>query len=163
MTTVPFVGAGIIAIERGYALAGMSSKHKFFSGIGGKPEGDEEPIQTALREAVEEIFGIEPNPLLLYDLYLTFHNNKIIERQQYHMVVMSFEDISKFVKVVKLNGTKSPFYNDIPESAIKLIMDRIPDDNSEVTELVFLNYKDPVQRVDPDFIKDCYFVETKCL
>jgi len=154
------LGCGILVIERGYALCGLTTKSKKYSGIGGKPEPGETVEQTAFREAVEEIYGLVPSKTLINNLVKRFIANIIIERSNYHYIVMSFTDARDMNNIVRAYLPISPYYKTFPSSIIDLVMNRCPTEEAEITELTLTKYSSPTLSIDREFIKDCLKAES---
>ena len=60
--------AGIVFKSETHVLMGYQPDKAMISGIGGKPLDLEPMIQTAFREAIEELFGVNPTRWLLISL-----------------------------------------------------------------------------------------------
>jgi len=157
MTTI--AGAGLLIIDRGYALCGLSPKTGKYSGIGGKQEPGETIRQTAFREAVEELFGIDPSELLVNTLVFRFINNAIVERKNYLFILMNFADVFEMNKIVCQAITVSPYYKTFPSSILDLAMNRYPTEDAEITDLNLTKYGCPTLLIDREFIKDCTLAE----
>jgi 8-oxo-dGTP pyrophosphatase MutT (NUDIX family) len=158
MTTI--AGAGLLIMERGYALCGLTAKSKKYSGIGGKQEPGETIRQTAFREAVEELYGLTPSRSLVSSLVKEFIMNTMIERDGYYYLVMSFTDIYNMNKIVHKYFAISPYYRTFPSSMIDLVLNRYPTEDAEITELTMTKYNSPTLSIDPEFIKDCLKAES---
>jgi len=158
MTTI--TGAGLLIIERGYALCGLTTKSKKFSGIGGKQEPGETVRQTAFREAVEELYGLKPSTTLINSLVRRFITNTMVERDTYYYLVMSFTDVHEMNNMVHKYFALSPYYKTFPSSMIDLVMNRCPSEDAEVTELTMTKYSSPTLSIDREFIKDCLKAES---
>uniref|UniRef100_A0A6C0DTA8 Uncharacterized protein n=1 Tax=viral metagenome TaxID=1070528 RepID=A0A6C0DTA8_9ZZZZ len=158
MTTI--AGAGLLIIERGYALCGLTAKSKKYSGIGGKQEPGETIRQTAFREAVEELYGLKPSQTLINSLVRRFITNKMVNRDDYYYLVISFTDIREMNKIVHTHFALSPYYKTFPSSMIDLVLNRCPTEDAEITELTMTRYSSPTLSIDPEFIKDCLKAES---
>lgn len=147
-------------MERGYALCGLTPKLEKFSGIGGKPEPGESILQTAFREAVEELYGINPSNDLLLDLTRAFSSNKLLERNRYYYVLLSFIDVVSLNAIVFMHHPTSPYYKTPPSSILDLVLNRYVTEDAEITELSLKKYGIGLTSLDTEFIKDCLKAES---
>ena len=154
------LGCGILVMEKGYALCGLTPKLGKFSGIGGKPEPGESILRTAFREATEELYGITPSNDLLIDLMRAFSINKVLERNRYYYVLLSFIDVVSLNAMVHMHHPTSPYYNTPPSSVLDLVMNRYPTEDAEITELSLKRYGIGLISLDTEFIKDCLKAES---
>ena len=68
--------AGVLFLRHNYdTVMGVTPKHSHYSGFGGTKEEGESILTTALREAVEELYGISPDEELLDELVETLGSN----------------------------------------------------------------------------------------
>jgi hypothetical protein len=151
--------AGCLFIQQNTALCGYSQKYKIFSGLGGKVEAGETPVFAAWRETLEELFDINPTPMLILDCIETFIHNKEHKTQGYYFKILSFDDYQKLYPLLKKHNISSPLYNTAPETFISLILDRKPTENVEISDLAVVNYHDPRPNVDPEWQNDCFSAE----
>lgn len=142
------MNAGCLFTNGTHVLAGYQKG--CISGIGGKAEEGEEPQATALRETLEEIFGIHG-----FDIEkIRLTPQKIIVKNSYTIFVYSFEDLENMCGV--LQDIVSPFYTKIPTIVWDLITRRLPVD-SEVRALCLLPVIDHPRHmpfVEPYFVSD---------
>jgi hypothetical protein len=140
--------AGCLFTNGTHVLAGYQGS---ISGIGGKAEQGEEPQATALRETVEEIFGIS------FDIEkIRLIPQKIIVKKSYTIFVYSFEQLETMCSIIKAAGVISPLYSEIPTTVWELVLKRLPND-SEVSALCILpvvNHPRDVPFVEPYFVSD---------
>ena len=154
------LGCGILVIEKGYALCGLTPKLGKFSGIGGKLEPGESILRTAFREATEELYGIIPTNELLIDLARTFSRNKVLERNRYNYVLLTFVDVVSLNAIVFMHHHSSPYYKTSPSSVLDLVLNRYATDDAEITELGLKKYGIGLTSLDTEFIKDCLKAES---
>jgi hypothetical protein len=148
-----FNGAGCIFTDGTHILAGYQ-KGKI-SGIGGTRIKDENYMQTALREFIEEIFEYKPTPDLLFQLEHAIEPQRVFINSSYVCVQYSFEDLEVFMLIVKLSEIYSVLYDESPVTVSDLIFNRkcIAVSNQEVFELCLLPLRQGCQ-IDKNFIKD---------
>ena len=143
------MNAGCLFTNGTHVLAGYQKSS--ISGIGGKAEEGEEPQATALREMLEEIFGIS------FDIEkIRITPKKIIMKHDYSIFVYSFEDLEAMCGVLRLCGVESPMYSEIPSTIWDLIVKRRPVE-SEVKALCLLPVVDQprhIPLVEPYFTSD---------
>ena len=105
------------------------------SGIGGKPIGNETPIETAFRETIEELFGIQPSSTLIEVLVDNFGFRPELKNGSYTMFVYTIDELLRFLCVVKSHSGPSPYYTTFPTSLDSLLFDRRTPPNVEVIHL----------------------------
>jgi len=144
------MNAGCLFTNGTHVLAGYQKSS--INGIGGKGEEGEEPQATALRELLEEIFGIYG-----FDIEkIRLKPNKIIMKHDYSIFVYSFEDLEAMCGVLRLCGVESPMYSEIPSTIWDLIVKRRAVE-SEVKALCLLPIIDQPRHipfVEPYFTSD---------
>jgi len=142
------MNAGCIFTNGKHILAGYQGR---ISGIGGKAEEGEQPQATALREMLEEIFGIH------FDIEkIRLTPRQIIVKKTYTIFVYSFEDLEAICDVLRLCEVESPLYEKIPTTIWELVSKRLFS-NSEITALCILpvvNHDRDVPFVEPYFVSD---------
>ena len=140
--------AGCLFTNGTHVLAGYQGT---INGIGGKAEEGEEPQATALRETMEEIFGIS------FDIEkIRLTTQKIIVKKEYTIFVYTFDDLEKMCSILKEGQAVSPMYSEIPTTVWDLITKRLPND-SEVRSLCILPVVDHPRHipfVEPYFVSD---------
>jgi hypothetical protein len=143
------MNAGCLFTNGTHVLAGYQKCT--INGIGGKAEEGEEPQATALREMLEEIFGIS------FDIEkIRLTPQKIIVKHDYTIFVYSFEDLEAMCGVLRLCGVESPMYKKIPSTVCEIVLKRIASD-SEVPILCLLPVVDQPRHmpfVEPYFVSD---------
>jgi hypothetical protein len=130
--------AGVVFKNQTHVLMGHKLHDGIITGIGGKPIGDEIPIRTAFREAVEEIFGVQPSVCVLDQLVKTYIGYPIIENKGYKMVVLSFDDLLVFMDIISGWVSISPFYHVFPKTLDDLLFTRRAPKNVEIVTLALL-------------------------
>ena len=153
------LGCGLLVIEKGYALAGLTPKLGRYSGIGGKQLPGETLRQTAFRESLEELYGIVPCTSLVNSLVTGFITKPLIDRDGYYYILMTFSDVNSMCSIVKTYVGESPYYKTFPASVLDLVLNRYPSDEAEITELTLIKYSNNPSTVDGEFIKDCLNAE----
>jgi len=103
---------------------GYQPDKNMISGIGGKPIGHETPIETAFRETIEELFGIQPSKELLEVLVNNFGFKPEVKNTSYTMFIYTIEELLRFLCVVKSYSGSSPYYTNFPTSLDSLIFNR---------------------------------------
>jgi hypothetical protein len=130
--------AGVVFKSETHVLMGYKLHDGIITGIGGKPIGDEVPIRTAFREAVEEIFGIQPEPSLLAALVSEFSVRGMAENKGYKMFILTLDDLLVFMRIVRDSARVSPFYHSFPSSLEDLILTRRAPKSVEIVSLALL-------------------------
>jgi len=150
------MNAGCLFTNGIHVLAGYQPNKQFpsINGIGGKPEEGEEPVVTALREFLEEVFGIYDCVKGVAGLR-TVVPRHILEQKRYVTYIYDFNDLVKMLEIVSGLGVSSPLYEEIPRSLIELLFTRLPV-KSEISHLCLIPL---VQHgthsfVEPYFLRD---------
>ena len=135
--------AGILFVDgqSSSVLAGFHPKLNRLSGFGGKSKDQETAEQTAVREVVEELFGV-------FTL-TTEHISEFAESLRgsrvydgYSLFVEPIETVFKLSEFLSKNGYFSPFYINLPLSVSELIHHRIPSKTTEVTDVSLFALRD---------------------
>ena len=148
-------GAGILFYHNNTFLTGFSSHLKLWSGFGGKVEKtDKTPLHTAIREVIEEIFGINPSEHII-----RWINNikvqQIINRHGYILHVCDINELKWISAILVFFGEKSPYYKQLPSDITELLTERNAPEDAEVPTIEFLNKSTIEQmQVDHHFLKD---------
>jgi 8-oxo-dGTP pyrophosphatase MutT (NUDIX family) len=153
-----FAAAGTLFTNGSHVLAAYQkdSTNPTVSGIGGKREGSETYMETALRETVEELFGIEKVPYgLVCKLIVKLEPMKVQKIGSYVIVVYNFSDLEKITEIVKRDLKSSPLYSTFPKTISDLVLTRNRGEKShpEVLHIAIL----PIVKnsiLDVDFIED---------
>ena len=127
--------AGIVFKSETHVLMGYQPHKAMISGIGGKPHEHELLIETAFRETIEELFGIDPPISLIHTLINTFNAGKV-SNDGYTMFILPFSDIPLFLSIVSAFG--SPYYSNFPTTITDLILNRRAPHDAEVTHLALV-------------------------
>jgi len=156
-----YSGAGCMFTDGTRVLAGYqpNKTRPFVSGIGGSKKAGENYVDTAIRETLEELFGITKiSDKLLSELKMIEPRN-VCHNSGYVNLIYSFEDLGLFQLLLWKNrkDLKSTVYKEIPFSISNLLLDRIYDKNAEISHLLLMPLieHDPnTPFVDPLFLKD---------
>ena len=156
----PIKSAGVIFTNGTHILAGYqpNKKKPFISGIGGRIHNAETNNEAAIREMIEELFDIYKPPQELISII----NRNIKEQQSlingdYAIIVYSFEDLEKILKITEDYVKKSPIYKKFPENLSELLWNRLPKRRSEISHLCilpFVDHNNTMSFVDPNLLED---------
>ena len=163
-----FLAAGTLFTNGTHVLAGYQKGYTSpsISGIGGKREGTETYMETALRETVEELFGLSVVPLVLLSrMKGLLEPRRIHKTGSYVLVIYNFNDLEKILELVKRDVKVSPLYKTLPKSISELLLDRtMPVENLPVANLPVANLPEishlcllPVMKnciIDVEFLED---------
>ena len=127
--------AGCLFLENNTALCGYAPKYGTYTGFGGKSLHGELPIETAIRETLEELYGINPSKKIIYDLVNLLKQYPFDERKGYYFLICSFEDIGIFYRILQKHSVTSPYYKELPTDIDELIKNRLPDFEAEIYDL----------------------------
>jgi hypothetical protein len=151
-----YKAAGVAFTNGRHVLGGYQphKKHPSISGIGGVREDGETYMQTALRECIEELFGIASISESLVSKLATIVPYKIIQSASgsYINVIYTFANLHTMLKYIH-QMYESPFYKKFPKTITELIMNREVI-SGEITHLALL----PVLVQSADTFMDPYFV-----
>jgi hypothetical protein len=134
-----YTSAGCIFTNGTHILGGYQPNKQApcISGIGGKREGCEEFVQTAMREMLEEMFGIYARPDFVTAL-MAIPYDRLLISGDYISLIYSFSSLEKIlVELVRLNAVSS-MYNEIPLTLNDLILKRLGGVDSEISHLCLL-------------------------
>jgi|SRR5579872_3067126 len=148
-------GAGCVFTNGQMILAGLQSKQNqlVISGIGGKSNEGETPHETAMRETIEELFGVtDVSTELILKLIELLPINKTCGTDIYSIYVYTFDDL---IKLLQLASTYliSNLYEEFPSTLTDLIFKRKIDSNTEIRSLCLV----PIcfnLSFDPYFVED---------
>ena len=159
-----FAAAGTLFTNGIHVLAGYQKDYTSpsISGIGGKREGTETYMETALRETVEELFGLTSVPLVLLRRVLGLMEPRRVHKNGFYvLVIYNFDDLEEIIKLVKREIRVSPLYDTFPKSISDLLLDRKTDIDSgvkaEISHLCLI----PVIKnatIDVEFLEDLAIV-----
>jgi hypothetical protein len=147
-------------------LAGYQpNKEKpFVSGIGGSKKSGETYFETALRETMEELFGVSKYPDKLLDELKMIEPKNICQNSGYVNLIYSFDDLGLFLLVLDKHKTEleSSVYKNIPKTMSSILLDRIYEKDAEISHVLLLPLveHDPNNPfVDPLFLKDMAIIK----
>lgn len=121
-----FTAAGILFQDKtsGNFLSGWNPSLQAWSGFGGKRRGQETAWETALREVVEELFGISLPALSLETLQQALSPMEFYTNGHYVFFVMPIEFIFKLGEMLDLIEYKSPYYLHYPRTLKEVLETR---------------------------------------
>jgi hypothetical protein len=132
-----FFGAGILFVSENCnsVLSGFHPKLNRWSGFGGKCYNEESPLVTAVREVIEEIFGIfDVSHGCLLELICCIHslpNNN----SGYVLYIESETKLFQMVDILVKNNYISPYYLTLPKNAFELNHFRQSKEEMEITRI----------------------------
>ena len=135
--TPDFLGAGVLFLNPFVrkALAGFHPKLGLWSGFGGKRQGNETIAQTAFREVVEEVFGIEIQKKEIAEIVAAVKARFPVPARGYYIYCLPVSSIFMIVSVLERNRYSSPYYENLPHSMSELLECRSPPPNAEITKI----------------------------
>jgi len=153
-----FNAAGTLFMNETHVLAAYQKDagNPTISGIGGKREGNETYMETAMRETVEELFGLSVVPPALIARLIHHMEPRRIERVGTYVIIMyNFEDLEKILKIAHRYIKTSPVYRLVPHTVSSLVLNRRSDvkprpEISHFAVVPILN--DPI--IDVEFLED---------
>ena len=148
--------AGCLFKDTVHVLAGYQGGKvpPCISGFGGHCEKDEPIFLTALRETVEELFGVDKVPTtLLHQLETVLPVKDRIQQDCYLCYVFSFQDLEVLLQTVKDSSLRSPLYSTMPTTVSDLLFQRTVTLPSEIRHLCLLPCLSPLY-IDPCFQED---------
>jgi hypothetical protein len=155
-----FTGAGCLFFNDQFLLAGYQPRKQkpMMSGLGGKREGEEEFLTTALRETLEELFEITVPFVWIEQIQTTVPNKGVLKNGDYVSVLYSFEDLQKMLEILKINHCESLLYDDFPTNLLALVFNRkqlkqLPE-ISHLTFLPLVFHAVETPFVSSEFLKD---------
>lgn len=130
--------AGVAFITNTHMLVGYQP-HKTqpsLTGIGGKREEGETYIQTALREAVEELFHVSHvDTRLLFRLAKACKPITTIVQDGYVIIVYDFHALEVFLQTVAKSDVDTSLYDEFPLNWSDLILNRRVHPMAEISHL----------------------------
>ena len=146
--------AGCLFTNYNHVLAGYQPKKKipFISGFGGKKLSNENIIETAIRETIEELFDIDYVPFELIYRIKKINPTKVVTQDNYLMLVYSFEQLLDILHISK-EIISTNLYLSFPTTIPDLIINRIINNKAEISQLCLLPYTKNL-KIDPIFILD---------
>ena len=148
--------AGIMFTDGKLVLCGYSQHKSQITGIGGKAHENEQLVETAIRETIEELFEFEviPEALLRY-LKTCLSFDHVIGIPAYTVFVMSFTDLQKILDILKMFVLKSDVYSEIPTNLSEMIFNRKVNFSSELSHLILLPCADKI-KLESNLLNDIY-------
>ena len=122
-----FNSAGSLFTNGTHVLAAYQRdpKKPTVSGIGGKREGGEKYMETAIRETVEEVFGLaEVSPVLIGRIISKVEPRVVKQMGAYVLLIYNFNDLEKIIEIVRGEVRVSPLYKVFPRTLLELILKR---------------------------------------
>ena len=150
-------GAGMIFDNGRTILCGYEpgKRKPALYGIGGKrEEGDANYRETAARETIEELFGIQspPRDILQRVLMVPPRSEEIVHG--YVMLRYGFDDL--VLMMLSLRDQQSPYYRAIPTTVSDLVLARGRVVGSEMSHLCLLPMVSPAPRISSDLADDIH-------
>jgi hypothetical protein len=132
--------AGCVFTDGTYMLAGYqpNKNQPRISGLGGKALNGESYITAAIRETLEELFEINPAPLIIQDIQMYLIPQRTIQNESHTMLEYSFEDLHCMLDILRTHQIQSPLYNTMPKNITELIFRRNINPKAEVSHLALL-------------------------
>lgn len=140
-----YKSAGCFFTDGRYVLAGYQQNKTVprISGIGGAKHDGESPVETALRETIEELFNIDYIPqIVITDIKINIPPKNVFKNHSYRLVTYTFSDLDYLLKILNKHGMKSPLYNTFPTNFQDLLFNRKIDKRSEISHLALLPFVD---------------------
>jgi hypothetical protein len=155
-----FTGAGCLFFNEQFLLAGYQPRKQrpMLSGLGGKREGEEDFLTTAIRETLEELFEISVPVAWIHQIQTTVPNKGVLKNGDYSLVLYSFDDLQTILHILKANHCISELYDDFPTNLLALVFNRkqlkqLPE-ISHLTFLPLVFHAIETPFVSADFLKD---------
>lgn len=154
-----FSSAGILFEDSGEKdvkyLSGWNPSLNAWSGFGGKRHGEETAWQTALREVVEELFGLRVKKDVLHSLYEKITPMEFFQNGTYVCFVCPLRVVFEIATYLEGFGYKSPFYIKFPITVYELLESRTYEnfERVEITDLTLLDSSSE-QPMDPHYKSD---------
>ncbi len=156
-----FSSAGILFEDSGddaaRYLSGWNPKLNAWSGFGGKRRGDETAWQTALREVIEELYGLRVKKDVLHNLYEKITPMEFFQNGTYVCFVCPLRVVFEIAVYLEGFGYKSPFYINFPITVYELLESRNYElvDRVEITDLTLVH--EATESLDPHYKSDLEF------
>lgn len=153
-----FSSAGILFEDSGDEairyLSGWNPSLNAWSGFGGKRRDSETAWQTALREVIEELFGLRVKKDVLHSLYEKITPMEFFQNGTYVCFVCPLRIVFEIASHLEGFGYKSPFYIKFPITLYELLESRNYEsvERVEITDLTLVSPK--TERLDPYYKSD---------
>ena len=158
-----WAAAGCLFTDKHHVLGGwcQHTLPSSIGGIGGTKRAKEEPLDTAWRETIEELFEFPYiPPELLVRIKKSITTDKVMQNNAYIFYIYSLKDLEKLLAIIRTFRLISPLYRFFPRSLSDLIFKRVPTPRAEVAQLCILPLE-PYVCISPDLIEDIFNVSTK--
>jgi len=139
-------GAGIHFVNCTHILAGYTYKYGSprITGIGGRSEDNEKYYETAIRETLEELFGVVPTNELVTRVSRAIRPQHVLNNNGYIIMICTMNDLDKIIRILKTSADAVvAYYDSIPANITELIFNRINIHNAEIQSIVLF----PVESV----------------
>ena len=139
-----FFGAGILFLseDNRSVLSGFHPKLNRWSGFGGKRRGNEEALETAVREVIEEVFGVF-NPSEECILELSSCIQSIPKNNaDYILYIESESRLFEMAYILHSNNYVSPYYLSLPKNSFELNRFRQLKEEMEITRIDYFLIKE---------------------
>lgn len=134
-----FRGAGILFSNISSILLGRKADGNLrgmWSGIGGSLKRGEPAARGAVREVLEEIYGIHNNRALVNEILRTIPLEPLIFSHGYVVYHLNFKYLNLISAIIRRRNVRAPYYPDgIPPTTHGLINEFQPTYRSEFVEL----------------------------
>lgn len=157
LVTNDFIGAGILFTNNDVVLCGFTGEK--ISGIGGKKKLSDANsyTKTAVRETLEELFGMCTKEMIHAATFVLPHDapDKIIfdETHSYITIILNFRILEAMLANLQKLNIKSPLYKVFPSTISELIFNRITTSSDEIKQLCLLPLSSNLQ-IAQEFISD---------
>jgi hypothetical protein len=147
--------AGCVFTDGKLILAGYQ-KHKktpMITGIGGKLEEREDPIQGAWRETLEELFEWDTIPEEILMFCIDIPPKESFTQNQYIQFIYDFKVLERVLQECYIKGIQTKVYDKFPFTLQELFFDRDPKgEHVEIDQLVLLPMES--QMIARHFLRD---------
>lgn len=141
-----YKSAGCAFTDGKHVLAGYQPHKRCagITGIGGRREPSEtDPLRTALRETVEELFHLSSSEIpsgLLNHLHEKLAPRRIIQKKGYVNFIFALEDLNVLLILCRRAGLRTALYPEqkVPSDWLGLISKRLHHPDSEISALCLL-------------------------
>jgi 8-oxo-dGTP pyrophosphatase MutT (NUDIX family) len=134
------ISAGIVFTDGRTILGGYEPHKGCISGFGGKHENTEDPASTAIRETIEELYGIRGVKQSMIDdikKLLRFDLSHLSAKAAYIFYVVDYDDLDKLLRYMSTQDIRSAHYPILPKNLTDLLnRRRIPGSEVESLELI---------------------------
>jgi hypothetical protein len=158
--------AGILFSNQSLILLGRKTGGKLkgmWTGIGGMLERGERPEVGAVRETLEEIYGINNEPQLVRQVQRQFPSfNRVSQKYGFSLYTLNFRQLNRISRTIYEAGVSAPYFPvGLPTTVEGLVAEFTPNKYSEFTELGLLEIEGLINRpdVDRNILLDIYSVK----